>query len=109
MTMRRGEREPAAHETTAGPRRPSSATRRRVLRSLLLLPAAAWGWAAAVRVALAQEAPKATQQSVAYQGSPNGDEKCSNCAQFVEPDACKVVQGPISPDGWCKVYTAKRG
>ncbi len=38
---------------------------------------------------------------------------CSGCQQFVAPAAagscgtCKVVKGPISPNGYCKSFVAK--
>lgn len=50
---------------------------------------------------------KASQKAVAYQDTPKGDQRCDNCVQFVPPDACKVVEGKISPTGWCKVYVKK--
>lgn len=56
------------------------------------------------------EASKASKEAMKYQDSPNGSEKCSNCIQFIpgeEPQAtgkCKVVEGNISPQGWCTAY-----
>jgi hypothetical protein len=40
------------------------------------------------------------------------DKKCSGCAQYMPaaPNACggcKVVKGPIDPNGWCKLWVAK--
>jgi len=61
--------------------------------------------------ALAQQ--KVPQASVKYQDKPNGNQKCSNCLQFVpgsSPTAmgtCKVVDGPISPEGYCIIWVAK--
>ncbi|HVO87193.1 MAG TPA: high-potential iron-sulfur protein [Casimicrobiaceae bacterium] len=42
-----------------------------------------------------------------YQDQPNKDQKCSNCMQFVAPDSCKVVDGKISPDGYCIAWVKK--
>ncbi|MGL3213789.1 MULTISPECIES: hypothetical protein [Bradyrhizobium] len=28
------------------------------------------------------------------------------CTLFVAPDGCKVVEGAISKDGWCKAFAA---
>ncbi len=44
--------------------------------------------------------------------SPDPGKKCSLCVQFVPaaPNACggcKVVKGPIHPDGTCKLFVAK--
>jgi hypothetical protein len=47
---------------------------------------------------------KTSQKAVAYQPTPHGAQQCDNCRQFVAPSACKVVDGDVSPAGWCKVY-----
>lgn len=45
--------------------------------------------------------------------TPDPTKHCSNCVQWVpgpSPTACggcKVVKGPINPDGWCKLYVPK--
>jgi hypothetical protein len=57
-----------------------------------------------VRPAYAQ---KASKQAMKYQDKPNGDQKCSNCLQFVAPNSCKVVDGTISPDGYCIAWAKK--
>ena len=49
-------------------------------------------------------AGKMPQASVKYQGSPKGDHSCANCKFFQAPDACKTVDGTISPDGWCSIW-----
>jgi len=56
---------------------------------------------------------KVPQASVKYQDKPNGNQKCSTCLQFVpgsSPTAngtCKVVDGAISPNGYCTIWVAK--
>jgi ubiquinol cytochrome c reductase Fe-S subunit len=50
---------------------------------------------------------KRPQKAVSYQASPNGKQSCSNCANFQSPSACKLVDGAISPSGWCVLYAAK--
>lgn len=56
---------------------------------------------------------KAPQSAMQYQDKPKGDAECSNCLQFVpgkSPTAmgtCKVVEGAISPKGWCLAYVKK--
>jgi hypothetical protein len=52
-------------------------------------------------------AAKVSQASVHYKNSPNGDKKCSTCKQFVAPSTCKSVQGTISPNGYCNIWTKK--
>jgi hypothetical protein len=39
-----------------------------------------------------------------YQAAPRGMFSCAVCSFFVKPRACKVVQGDISPHGWCKFF-----
>lgn len=50
---------------------------------------------------------KMTQKAAAYQDTPKGTQRCDNCALFVSPDACKMVEGKIAPQGWCSVFTPK--
>ncbi len=48
---------------------------------------------------------KASQVSMQYQPQPKGEQKCSLCMHFVpESNTCKVVEGAISPDGWCLLW-----
>jgi len=86
-------------------------SRKSVLINLLTLPLAAT--AAIAMAGEASAADKTPQKAVQYQDTPKGDAKCSGC-KFFQPgtDAkakgkCQVVEGDISPDGWCAVYSAK--
>jgi High potential iron-sulfur protein len=36
-------------------------------------------------------------------------QQCSNCSLFQEPNACTLVDGEISPAGWCKFWVKKTG
>jgi hypothetical protein len=58
---------------------------------------------------LKQAVAKMNQKSVAYQATPKDDQKCSNCSLFQEPNACTLVDGDISPEGWCKFWVKKAG
>jgi len=49
-------------------------------------------------------APKISKKAVAYQDHPDGEKQCVKCAQFQPPDACKMVEGPISPQGSCRIF-----
>jgi hypothetical protein len=53
-------------------------------------------------------APKISKKAVAYQDHPDGDKECEKCAQFQSPDACKMVEGPISPKGSCRIFVPAR-
>ncbi len=61
--------------------------------------------AAAPATALAQQ--KLAQSAVQYQTSPKDGQMCSNCVNFIAPNACKLVDGNISPNGWCIAYGPK--
>jgi hypothetical protein len=56
----------------------------------------------------AAAAPKISKKAVAYQDRPDGDKQCVKCAQFQPPDACKMVEGPISPQGSCRIFVPIR-
>jgi len=69
---------------------------------------AASGWALAAK-------NEAIRTSLKYQDKPNGEQKCSNCMQFVpgktpkDRGGCKVIAGDteISPDGYCVAWAKK--
>jgi hypothetical protein len=56
------------------------------------------------RRTLAQGGGKMSKQQADYQDSPKGIQMCSTCSLFEEPHGCKVVDGDVSPNGWCKSY-----
>jgi hypothetical protein len=47
---------------------------------------------------------KLSKKDAEYQESPKGIQMCATCTLFAAPGSCKVVEGDISPNGWCKVY-----
>jgi hypothetical protein len=49
-------------------------------------------------------ASKMSKMRAEYQDMPNGIFSCATCTLFVPPAACKVVEGEISPDGWCRAF-----
>jgi hypothetical protein len=56
------------------------------------------------RVSRGQAADKMTRQQALYQDTPNGIYSCANCTLFEAPKSCKVVEGEVSEDGWCKAF-----
>lgn len=72
-----------------------------LLRGLAGVAGAATILTVAADPALANKLPKS---AVGYQDKPHGARKCSNCALFQPPHACKSVAGSISPNGWCRIY-----
>jgi hypothetical protein len=47
---------------------------------------------------------KMTRQQAQYQDTPNGIYSCATCSLFERPKSCKVVDGEVSEDGWCKAF-----
>ena len=80
-------------------------TRRIVLRTGLGVAA---GTALAASAAWAQD-EKIAQELVQYQNQPKDGQQCNKCAQWVDPNACKIVAGQISPQGYCVAYAPKEG
>jgi hypothetical protein len=56
------------------------------------------------RMARAEASEKMTRQQAEYQGTPNSIYSCAVCTLFEKPKSCKVVEGEVSPDGWCKAF-----
>lgn len=52
-----------------------------------------------------QEQMKLTHQAAHYQDSPMKEESCASCPYFIQPNACVTVEGPVSSNGWCPMYT----
>jgi hypothetical protein len=62
---------------------------------------------AALPASRIEAAAKMSQEVAQYQGSPKGDAHCEICAHFQPPSSCLLVDGSISPNGWCKFYKKK--
>ncbi|MGA8100040.1 MAG: high-potential iron-sulfur protein [Candidatus Cybelea sp.] len=87
----------------------SGMTRRSFVANAVVLPALAGLLLAETTTALA----KSSKAQVKYQSTPNNDKKCSQCTFYIpgsSPKAdgtCKIVDGSISPNGWCSAFVAK--
>jgi hypothetical protein len=79
-------------------------SRRVVLTGTALALGAA---AAATSVSQAAAQQKISQADASYQNTPKGDQHCDGCINFQPPNACKFVQGDISPSGWCQLFARK--
>ncbi len=69
--------------------------------------ALAGGLGTIIMSAGAKAQAKASQAMVAYQPTPKEGHSCATCQYFEPPNACKVVEGPVSPAGWCNLWTQK--
>jgi hypothetical protein len=52
----------------------------------------------------ASAAAKMPQKAVDYQDHAKAGHSCNTCKDFQGPNACKTVEGPILPAGWCNKY-----
>ncbi|NTV94067.1 MAG: hypothetical protein HGA75_01450 [Thiobacillus sp.] len=51
---------------------------------------------------------KLEQAVVHYQDQPKGEKRCVDCMHFIaESNTCKLVEGSISPLGWCSLWAKK--
>ena len=87
----------------------SRMTRRTFVGNALVLPALAGLLLAETTAAQA----KGTKAQFKYQSTPNAGHKCSQCSFWIagsSPTAngtCKIVDGAISPNGWCTAFAKK--
>ena len=58
-----------------------------------------------IQVAHAQKADKKSMQ---YQDTPKNGQECEACTYFQAPNKCGIVEGDISPKGWCVAFNAKK-
>jgi hypothetical protein len=73
-------------------------SRRLALRALAALPFGALAVAATISPAQA----KGSKKQFKYQDKPGPKgQKCAGCRFFQKPNACTIVDGKISPNGWC--------
>jgi hypothetical protein len=82
-----------------------SKRRRFLMQGATALTALAVGGAVGCQV---QQQQKASKAEAAYQPRPNGPQACGNCANFIAPDNCRVVQGPVAANGWSRFWQPRR-
>lgn len=87
----------------------SGSSRRAFIKTMgIAAVAATCGRAASAKAQVykPQDQKKLTQAAARYQDQPKGNENCGTCPYFVFPKSCVVVEGEISPAGWCPSFTA---
>jgi hypothetical protein len=81
-------------------------SRRRLFPTLL-------GFAVVAATALSRGSETAEAQSktdkktAKYQDHPNKGQQCAICKYFQPPKSCQLVEGDISPNGWCSFFAKK--
>jgi len=48
-----------------------------------------------------------SKKEARYQSRPHGRERCAGCVHFQAPKACEIVEGRVSPRGWCTHFEGK--
>ena len=88
-------------------------SRRRLFRQgAMIAGGAALGGLALTEKAQAQTGTE-SKAMAKYQDKPHGSQECDSCMQFVPgksssaSGSCKIVQGSVSPKGWCMNFTPK--
>jgi hypothetical protein len=82
-------------------------SRRRLLGGAALAAGVSALIASGLAATSAAAQARISQKTVNYQTTPKGNARCDGCIQWQPPAACKIVDGAISPSGWCSVYAPK--
>jgi len=86
---------------------PLKISRRSILRAGTTALAAGGAFALGMVLRPAEAAAKVSKEDAGYQDTPKGEERCQSCKNFLAPSSCALVEGDISPHGWCKLYSKK--
>lgn len=87
-------------------------TRRAAIKTITWFAGTA-ALAALVPSAPARAQSKLVKSAMGYRDAPNAGKDCDDCLQFIpgkdedSAGACKIVEGPISPHGYCQAFTPK--
>lgn len=79
-------------------------------RDVFKVAAGAVGVAAMVGLAVGEAFAdnKMAKTAAQYQASPHNGQSCGKCTNYVAASStCKVVDGPVSANGWCSLYAQK--
>ena len=49
-----------------------------------------------------------TKHKAKYQDGPRGSQHCALCSMYRAGGRCTLVEGKISPQGWCIHYERKK-
>lgn len=63
------------------------------------------GGIGACAVAGAPNPRKATKAEAHYQSQPKDIRSCGTCSYFNAPKGCSVMDGDVSRDGYCDLYS----
>jgi hypothetical protein len=75
-------------------------------RQLMRKAACAFGGIVAAMAASPAQA-KMSQKVAEYQATSKNGENCANCALYRAPSSCTLIDGAVTPTGWCRFYSKK--
>jgi hypothetical protein len=73
-------------------------------RRLIATAAAATSVMTLAPILRARALDKMTRQQAQYQDRPKDIMMCATCSLFEPPKSCKIVEGDVSPSGWCRAF-----
>jgi High potential iron-sulfur protein len=88
-------------------------SRRRLFRQGAVIASGAALGGLMLKVKAPAQGGKVSQAIAKYQATPHGTQQCDGCMQYIPgktPSAngtCKIVEGSISPKGWCMFFAPK--
>jgi hypothetical protein len=50
---------------------------------------------------------RVSKETAMYQDMPNQGRACAGCRYFHAPNVCDRVEGAVSPNGWCRYWSAR--
>ena len=89
-------------------------SRRRLFRRGAVIACGAALGGLMLKVKAPGQSDKVSQAIAKYRDKPNGTQQCDGCMQFISVKTasangtCKIVEGSISPKGWCMFFAPKR-
>jgi secreted PhoX family phosphatase len=80
-----------------------------ISRRKLLMGSIAAGAAPLLLATKANATAKVSQAAVHFKTAANTDHNCGACRHFMAPSSCRFVEGTISSDCSCWIWTSKLG
>jgi len=88
-------------------------SRRRLFRRGAVIASGAALGGLMLKAKASAQGGKVSQTIAKYQDKPHGTQQCDGCLQYIPGKTpstngtCKIVEGDISPKGWCMFFAAK--
>ena len=88
-------------------------SRRRLFRQSAVIASGAALGGLMLKLKAPAQGGKVSQATAKYQDKPHGTQQCDGCMQYIpgktpsSNGTCKIVEGSISPKGWCMFFAPK--